>query len=900
MTRPSIPDYPVHRDVDIALRGGAAINLRPIRAEDEQALRTMLESLSPEARAFRFFSAGADLRLAARSSCEVDYTDSYGVVAIAGDGRTILAHGMYVRDEADCAEVAFTVAEALRGEGIATTMLAHLAEAARAAGINRFVAHVLPSNHRMLDVFRMSGFEATVHSEPDGIAITMPTELSEGAEERYDERAAQAAAAAVGRVLRPRSVAVVGASARPGSVGGTILRNIVAAGFAGSIHPVNARGDEIEGLAVVRSVCDVPGEVDLVVIATPSETVLGIARDCASKGVHSLVVVSAGFAEVDADGAARQRELLRTCRDAGMRLVGPNCLGVANTDPAVRLNASFGPVPPEGRVAFMSQSGALGIAVTEVAREQGIGLSSFVSVGNKADLSGNDFLAFWDQDEATDVILLYLESFGNPRRFARVARHVARRKPIIAVKGGRSPAGARAASSHTGALLQASDSAVDALFTQAGVMRTDTLGELFDVASLLSKSAPPAGPRTAIVTNGGGLGILCADACQAAGLEVAATPDPTQRELDAILPGAAAAGNPVDLLAAASPEQFERAIGLLAASGAFDSLIVLYVPPLITDPDAVAAAVRRAADAAPIPVVAAFAMPRAPEATRGMPCFQFPEDAARALGRAARYGKWLATPRGRVPEVPADDGRAAAIIAGALGRGCDQPNWLTPSETSALLECYEIGQPRHEVVAGASEAAALSRRWRRPIALKGIAEGLVHRSDAGAVALGLQGSKAIAQAAAAMTERMTATGHRPAGFLVQEMAEPGVEMLVGAVVDPTFGAVVAVAAGGVATELLGDSAVRLVPLTERDAHDCIRELRTFALLDGFRGAAPSDVPALERTLLAIGALMETHHEVAELECNPLVVSADGAVAVDARVRIEPAPAVRPEPSLSPA
>jgi acetate---CoA ligase (ADP-forming) len=888
--------YPAQREVDIALRGGAAIHLRPIRPDDEGALRAMLEGLSVEARAFRFFSAGADMGLAARAAADVDYADRYGVVAIGGDGRSILAHGMYSRDGDDSAEVAFTVAEALRGEGIATTMLAHLAAAARAAGIQRFVAHVMPSNHRMLDVFRESGFHATVRSEPDGIAITMPTELSAGAQDRYDARAARAAAAAVGHVLRPRSVAVVGASARPGSVGGTILRNLIAAGFTGDLHVVNPRSGEIEGVAAVASVRDVPGKLDLVVIATPAATVLDIARDCAVKGVHALVVISAGFAETGDDGAARQRELLRTCRAGGIRLVGPNCLGVANTDPGVRLNASFGPVPPEGRVAFMSQSGALGIAVVESSREEGVGLSSFVSVGNKSDLSGNDFLAFWDQDEATDVILLYLESFGNPRRFARVARKVARRKPIIAVKGGRSAAGARAAGSHTGALLQAYDSAVDALFSQAGVMRTDTLGELFHVAALLSKTRPPAGPRTAIVTNGGGLGILCADACQAAGLEVTPTPVSTARKLMALLPDAAAAGNPVDLLAAASPEQFEQAVGLLAASKAYDAVIVLYVPPLVTDPDAVAAAVRRAADAAPIPVVAAFAMPQAPEPARGMASFQYPEDAARALGRAARYGRWRATPPGRVPELDADVGRAAAIISGALARG---PGWLVPEEVSELLDCYGIAQPRHAVVADAAGAAALARRWRRPIALKGIAAGLVHRSDAGAVALGLRGPATIAGAAAAMNRRLEEQGLVPGGFLVQEMAEPGVEMLVGAVVDPTFGPVVAVAAGGTAVELLGDSAVRLGPLTERDAHDCIRELRTFPLRDGHRGAPRADVPALERALLAISALTEAHHEIVEVECNPFMVSPRGAVAVDARVRVEPAPEHAPEPSLRP-
>jgi acetyl coenzyme A synthetase (ADP forming)-like protein len=792
--------------------------------------------------------------------------------------------------------VAFTIADALRGEGVATTMLAHLATAARSVGIERFVAHVLPHNHRMLGVFRSSGFEASVRSEPDGLVITMPTELSEGAQDRYDERAAIAAVAAVECVLRPCAVAVVGASRRAGSVGGAILRNLLAAGFTGPVHAVNPRAGEIEGLTALRSVGDVPGDLDLAVVATPAGTVLDVARECATRGVRALVVVSAGFAESDAEGVHRQRELLRICRDAGMRLVGPNCLGVMNTDPAVRLNATFGPVPPAGRVAFMSQSGALGIAVIEVTREEQLGLSSFVSVGNKADLSGNDFLAFWEHDDETDVILLYLESFGNPRRFARVARRVARRKPIIAVKGGRSVAGARAAGSHTGALLAASDATVDALFEQAGVMRTDTLGELFDLAALLSAQPPPAGPRVGIVTNGGGLGILCADACQAAGLDVVPTPGDVQDALREMLPGGAAVGNPLDLLAAASPEQFAQAIELLAASGSMDSLIVLYVPPLVTDPDAVATAVGAAAERVAIPVVAVFTMADAPAPVRGMPCFRFPEDAARALGRAARYGAWRATPPGHVPRLESDDGEAAAIIARALARGA---GWLTPSEATALLDCYGIAQPRRELVADAAEAAALAQRWGGPIALKGVADTLVHRSDAGAVALGLDGDREIAQAADDMVARMGAAGHRLTGFLVQEMAAQGVEMLVGAVVDPTFGPVVAVAAGGVATELLGDSAVRLTPLTERDAHDVVRELRTFPLLDGHRGAARLDVAALEHVLLALSALVDAHHEIVEVECNPLIVSATGAVAVDVRARVEPAPSAAPEPSLRP-
>lgn len=887
------PAYPAHREVDVALRSGASIHLRPLRPDDEESLLSFLRGLSPRSRTFRFFSAGTDLTAVSRQVCDVDYADRYGVVAIAGDG-TIVAHGMYARGGAD-AEVAFAVADALQGEGIATTMLAHLADAARDAGIERFVADVLPENHRMIDVFRESGLSPAVRSEPDALIFTMPTELDAGARQRYDERDAIAAAAAVGHVLAPRSIAVIGASSRPGSVGGAILGNVLDSGFTGAVHAVNPRGGKVRGLNAVRSVADVPGDLDLAVVAVPAASVLGVARECAARGVHALVVVSAGFAETGEVGRERQRELLGICRAAGMRLVGPNCLGVMNTDPAVSLNASFGPVAaPHGRVAFMSQSGALGIAVIDVAHEEGLGLSSFVSIGNKADLSGNDFLAYWDRDEQTDVIVLYLESFGNPRRFSRVARAVAAHKPIIAVKGGRSAAGARAAGSHTGALLAASDATVDALFAQSGVVRTDTLGELFDVAGLLAAQPPPAGSRVGIVTNGGGLGILCADACQAAGLEVSPTPAGVAEALRAELPDSAAVGNPADLLASASPAQFGRAIELMAGSGAFDSIIVLYVPPLVTDPDEIAAAVRSAAEAAPVPVVGVFTMPTPPEAVRALPSFRFPEDAARALGRAARYGAWRSAPSGRVPEVEADDAAAAAIIARGLHDG---GGWLAPDDAAGLLDCYGIRQPRREIVESAGDAAALSRRWRTPIALKGIAEGLVHRSDAGAVTLGLTGTRTIVRAGDAMAVRMRAAGLVPRGFLVQEMAPAGVEILVGAVTDPTFGPVVAVAAGGVATELLGDSALRLTPLTDRDAHDVVRELRTFPLLNGFRGAPRADVAALEQTLLALSALVETHHEVVELECNPLVVSPRGVMAVDVRARVEPVPARAPEPSL---
>jgi acetate---CoA ligase (ADP-forming) len=892
---PPAAGYPSERIVDIALRDGRSLRLRPVRRDDVEALRRFLEDLSEESRVFRFFSGGANLDAAARRAADVDYRDHYGIVAVSGEDGSVLAHGMYIRVGLGPAEVAFAVADELRGQGVATTMLAHLAEAAAASGIDRFVADVLPENHRMVDLFRASGLDAQVRAEPGQLVVTMPTDISAHAQARYDERDAAAAAAAVKAVLRPRGIVVVGASERSGSVGGAVLANVLAAGFTGAVHAVHPHADHVHGVAARPRVSDLAGDIDLAVIATPAAAVAGIARDCAAKGVRALVVISAGFGESGEAGAVRQRELVEICRAGGMRLVGPNCLGVLNTDPAVRLNATFAPEQPEpGRVGFLSQSGALGIAVIEATAELGIGLSSFASIGDKADLSGNDFLSYWERDAGTDVVLLYLESFGNPRKFSRIARRVAARKPVIAVKGGRTPAGARGAGSHTGALLAGSDATVDALFHQAGVVRTDTLGELFDVASLLVRQPLPDGPRVGIVTNGGGLGILCADACEAAGLEVPETPSRVVDRLRALVPAEAALGNPVDLLATASPAHFGAAIDALAASGAVDALIVLYVPPLVTDPEPIAAAIRDAAVRGKLPVATVFAMRRPPAAAADLPCFRFPEDAARALAHAARYSAWRAEDRGQVPALEVDDAAAGAVIAEALRRG---PGWLEPEEAAALLDLYGIAQPRRTVVPDAAAAALAAGDWQVPVALKAIAPGLVHRTDAGAVRTGLAGPDAVRREAEAMEARLRDAGLVPQGFLVQEMAAPGVEVLVGVTVDATFGPVVAVAAGGAATELLGDAAARLTPLTDRDASEMVRELRTFSLLDGFRGAPRCDIAAVEAVLLRLSALAEAHHEIVEIEVNPLIVSASGALAVDVRARVEPAAPPTPEPSL---
>ena len=538
-----------------------------------------------------------------------------------------------------------------------------------------------------------------------------------------------------------------------------------------------------------------------------------------------------------------------------------------------------------------------------------------MSVGNKADLSGNDFLEWCEQDDRTRAILLYLESFGNPRKFARIARRVGRAKPIVAVKAGRSAAGARAAASHTGALLASSEAAVEALFRQAGVLRADTLGELFDLAALLEHQPLPGGPRVAIVTNAGGPGILAADACVAAGLALPTLPEEVQETVARVVPPGAALGNPVDLLAAASPHAFQAALEAIGSSGAVDAIVTVFVPPLVTEAADVAAAVRAASRtlAGRLPLLTCFmTAERAPEVLHSsedgdappLPAFRYPEDAARALGRAVAHARWREQPRGAVPafaDVRADE--AAATIARALGRraagdGASGGTWLEPSEVHALLRCYGVPlapQRIERTPTGVGRAAA--ELGPGPVALKAIAPGLLHKSDVGGVALGLASPAAARRAAQEMRERVAAAGHALDGWLVQAMAPPGQELLVGATADPLFGPVVACGAGGRAVELLHDVAVRLTPVTDRDAREMVGSLSISPLLSGARGEPPVDLPALEQVVLRIGALVDAHPEIVELDCNPVIAHPAGAVVVDARVRVAPAAPAAPAPAL---
>jgi acetyl coenzyme A synthetase (ADP forming)-like protein len=888
--------YPLHREADVVLRDGATVHVRPARPADAPEVERLLKGLSDRSRWLRFFSGYPNLPKAVQWATEVDYERRYGLVATSGPDGRVVGHAGFERqpDHPDRAEVAMEIADAMQGKGLGTILLGQLAEAANQLGIQVLDAEVLAENHQMVKVFRDCGFPVKTHSLPGYLLIEFPTSLSAEALARFERREQVAATAAMRTFFEPRSVAVVGASRRRGTVAGELFHNLLEAGFNGPVYPVNPKASVVQSVLAYPSVLEVPGPVDLAVLALPAPYVVEAAGECAAKGVRGIVVISAGFAETGPEGVQRQRELLAVCRAAGMRLIGPNCLGIVNTDPEVSLDATFGPIVPlRGRVGFLSQSGALGLAIIDYANALGLGLSSFVSVGNKADISSNDLLSFWEQDERTDLVLLYLESFGNPRRFARIARRVARTKPVLAVKSGRSAAGARATSSHTGALLAASDVTVDALFDQAGVIRTDSLAELFDVASLLANQPIPAGRRVAIVTNAGGPGIMCADACEAGGLEVVQLSPRLRASLAEGLPAEAAIANPVDMLASAPPEHYRRTVDLVAGSGEVDAVIVIFIPPLPADTDAVVRAVRDAtASAGSVPVLNVVMSSVDPPLEDGdgprLPRYRFPEDAAYALVRAGEYGVWRRRPTGTVPELPeARPDEAAALLAAALADG-QGGRWLSPEEVARLLACYGVPTAEWRLAGSPETAGAAAAALGGPVALKAVAPRLVHKTEAGAVRLGLAGTEAVQAAAAEMAAAVAAEGYAVDGFVVQRMVGEGVELLVGVVHDASFGPVIACGAGGTAVELLKDVAVRITPLTDLDAAEMVRSLATYPLLDGYRGAPRADVAALEDLLLRVSALVEAHPTIAELDCNPVKVRPDGVVVVDARVRVEAA------------
>jgi acetyl coenzyme A synthetase (ADP forming)-like protein len=895
--------YPATWEGDVVLSDGGTVRVRPIRSDDEARLLGLYERLSDESMYLRFFSpVPAPTAAHLERLTTVDYDAHMALVAQLGDD--IVAVARYDRTGDREAEVAFTVQDDQQGRGLGTLLLEHLAVVARSKGITTFVADTLPNNARMLNVFADAGWPAHRAFVDGTVRVRFSIEPTDDSIAAIQAREQHAEGASTARLLAPRSIAVVGASRKPGTIGHELFRNLIAYDFQGPVYPVNPTSISVAGVRAYPTILDVPDSIDVALVVVPADVVPTVVEQCAQKRVHGIVIISAGFAEVGESGRETQRGIVSTARRNGMRVIGPNCLGIVNTAPDVRMNATFAPVVPvRGPVAFLSQSGGLGIELMSRTGELGIGVSEFVSVGNKADVSGNDLLQHWETDPNTEVILFYLESFGNPRKFARLARRIARRKAIVAVKSGRTQAGSRAASSHTAALASP-DVAVDALFRQAGVIRVDTLEQLLDCAQVLAHQPLPSGRRVAIVGNAGGPGILAADACSGAALEVPELSDTTQAALRSFVASDATVRNPVDLVASASAEQYERALRVVLDDAGVDAVLTLFVPPLVTEAEDVARAIARAAgNASDKPVVACF-LGRAgvPEALRGsvemraVPSFAFPEAAAQALAHAADLADWRRRTTGSVPPFPDADVEGARRIVGEHLRALPadtEGTWLDAADAAALLASFSIPMLPTRVVGSAADAVAAAVEVGFPVALKAGAADIVHKTDVGGVALGLNDGEAVRAAYEAMATRL---GPSMGGAVLQRMADPGVEVLVGVTQDPSFGPLVLFGAGGVAAELIADRTLRLVPMTDIDAHEVVRSLRTSPLLFGYRGQAGVDVTALEDLLLRVSHLADMLPEVTEMDLNPVIVSAHGAAAVDVKIRVQPA-AAAPPPDL---
>ncbi len=695
-------------------------------------------------------------------------------------------------------------------------------------------------------------------------------------------------------LLAPRSIAVIGASRAPNTIGWQILDNLLRHGYTGAVYPVNPSARSVHSIPAYASVEGIPDEVEMAVIVVPKQHVCAVAEACGRKGVKGLVVISAGFREVRGEGAAREEALREVAKRYGMRLVGPNCMGVLNTAPEVAMNATFAPtMPPPGPVAFMSQSGAMGVTILDYAAEYGIGISQFVSVGNKADVSGNDLVRHWSADERTRVILMYLENFGNPRKFTRLAREITKTRPIVVVKSGRSVAGARAASSHTGALAGA-DSAVGGLLRQCGVLRAETVEEMFDLAMAFSHQPVPRGNRVAIVTNAGGPGIIIADACEASGLVVAELTEATRARLATQLPEEASVQNPVDMIASATAESYRMAVETVLADPQVDGVIAAFVPPLgIRNQDVAQAIVRAAGASAHDKPVLAVLMGReglpqglADLNAAGIPGYRFPESAVRALSAMHRQGVWQRRPAGEVRAFDVDRERVAAIISRARAEGRKK---LSETEVMEVLAAYGIPVAPWKVARTPDEAHAAAEAIGWPVVLKTIAPAIIHKSDVGGVYVGVEDAEELARAwqqvAVDAPRRAGISADAVEGVLVQKMVGGGKETIVGMTSDPQFGPVLMFGLGGIYVEALGDVVFRVHPVSDVDAAEMVRSIRGHALLRGVRGEPASDTAAVEEVIQRISRLVGDHDEIAEMDVNPWLAFPEGGVAVDGRIAL---------------
>jgi acyl-CoA synthetase (NDP forming)/GNAT superfamily N-acetyltransferase len=865
--------YPRHWEADVVASDGGVVHLRPIRPTDAAALVEFHARLSPRTRYLRYF--GPYPQIPPRDLERFTVIDHHDHVAFVGMlGHEIVAVGRYVRlDKTFSAEVAFVVRDDHQGRGLGSILLEHLAAAARESGLRRFEAEVLAENHQMVRVFREAGYQVSREFAEGTLHLEFDVEATERSLAVRDAREQAAEARGVHNALHPRSIAVIGASNDPAKIGHAVLANLLRGNFSGPVFPVNPTARSVRGVRAYRTVTDIPDEVDLAVVAIPAAGVDDVMDSCLAKGVKALVVLSSGFADEGPTGVDAQRRLVVQARAHGMRVIGPNALGVVNTAPEVSLNATLAPeLPGRGRVGFFCQSGALGIAILAGLRSRGLGLSTFVSAGNRADLSGNDLLQYWQTDPATDVVLLYLETFGNPRKFARLARRVARLKPVVAVKSGRFTT--QLASFGTAA-EPVDDASVQALFEQAGVIRVQTLPQLFDTAQLLAYQPLPAGPRVAVVGNSSALGVLVTDALLDEGL----TP----------------AGPPVDVGTAASPEQFAEAVSAAAHAEGTDALVAVFVPPIATPGLAYARALRSAAEGTGKPVLSTFLAvegvpaelavlgPDGQPGRGSVPSYPSPERAVAALARVLRYARWRDAPIGefrRPAGIRAE--RARELVHDLLGaaRG---PVPLQDPDATELLACYGIEVTPFRLVDSPESAVAAAEELGYPVALKGVGERWQGPALIG-IRLDLGGPDVVAGA-----YRDLAEVTEQAELYVQRMAPKGLSCVLEVLDDPSFGSLISFGLSGIATELLGDRAHRVIPLSTADAYRLIRAPRAAPLLSGYGGAAPVDIAALEELALRVSCLAEDLPEIRSLRLGPVLAAAEAVSVTAARIVLGPPP-----------
>jgi len=870
--------------VDVLLADGRVATIRPLTPADHDAVLALHDAVGDDALRLRFFAAN---RVAAREyAARLVAADRHAPALGAYVDGVLLAVAGAEASGAETAEVAFLVADAAHGLGLGTLLLEHLAAAGRDGGLRSFTAEVLAENSAMLRVFADCGFD--VHRETDRGVVTLSLDLTVTgrAVAAADAREATAEARSLAPLLYPRSVAVVGVRREGGGIGRAVLDSILDDHFAGDVyvvHPGAATDPEIAGVPAVASFAELHPPVDLVVVAVPANRVLDVVREAAEAGVRGAVVLSSGLGEVGADGARLQRELVDVARRHSMRLVGPNCLGLLCNDPDVRLNATFSASGVRrGRVAIASQSGGVGIMLLDLARESGLGVESFVSLGNKADVSGNDLLCAWMDDDRVEAAALYLESFGNARKFARIARRFAERKPVLAVVGGRSDGGRRAGASHTAAAA-APAVGVDALFAQAGVIGCPGLAALADTTRLVTGQHLPAGPRLGIVGNAGGLGVLAADAATENGLVVPQLSTALAARIGGGVPGAAGLGNPVDLGAGAGPDGMWHAATEMLGSAEVDAVLLIVAGTTAADPggclDDLAA--RDLATEKPLLVVPCGGV-RVPEGP-GLLSFRTVDDATAALARVTAYAAWRAASRTlTTPVEPADaDPTRARTLARSFLATRRSGGWLGFEQSQELLSCFGVTLPG-TVVQGSAAAIRAAEHLGYPVVAKAADPDVVHKTERGLVRTGLDDAHEVALAVAAFAAELTTT--RPA-VLLQPQVAPGIEVALGVVRDPGFGPLVMVAAGGVATDVWDDRVFLMPPLTPADAARAVRSLRIWPLLAGFRGAAAADVDSLEELVLAVGRLAQGVPEVAELDLNPVIVSATGLTVVDVKLRL---------------